>query len=268
MPNISFLLFKSFIPVIYLSSHFDVLEQMSEAATVMSGIDYKMFTEVHFCEVSQIPSPSALTVNRQVHPRTSVFAFGLLLEMWNCRPALTEHRTVCFLLPLLPFYFSQLPLGTPLQLIKFSDLNILKGSKFILPTISKDINQLKKWKYLRNTCLLISWIIIYQVFVFKPPELLLPRSGLVQIKRSAVLLECPKILLASARRGRFSFRVSLSFFPVFPPTLESYNDYILCIISGFFGSHTFQASVILRQTKDWQQVHVGVCMCVGVAFYP
>lgn len=87
---------------------------------------------------------------------------------------------------------------------------------------------------------------LLDICVFKTPELLLPRSELVQIKRSAVLLEHPKTLLAPANRGRFSFRISLSFFPVFPPTLESYNDCILCIISGFFGSHTFQASVILR----------------------
>lgn len=52
---------------------------MSEAAAVMSEIDYKMFTEVHLCKMSQIPSPTALTVNRQVHSRTSLFAFEFLV---------------------------------------------------------------------------------------------------------------------------------------------------------------------------------------------
>lgn len=37
---------------------------------------------------------------------------------------------------------------------------------------------------------------LLDVCVFKTPELLLPSSGLVQIKRSAVLLECPKMLMA------------------------------------------------------------------------
>lgn len=87
---------------------------------------------------------------------------------------------------------------------------------------------------------------LLDVCVFKTPELLLPSSGLVQIKGLAALLECPKTLRACSHRGRFSFRVSLSFFPVFPPTFESHNDCILCIISGLFGSRTFQASVILR----------------------
>lgn len=36
----------------------------------------------------------------------------------------------------LPFLFSQLPLDTPLQLISFSDLNIAKGNKLILPMLS------------------------------------------------------------------------------------------------------------------------------------
>lgn len=68
--------------------------------------------------------------------------------------------------------------------------------------------------------------------------------------------------------GGDSLSESVSVFsPVFPPTLESHNDYILCIISGLFGSHTFQASDF--EIDKGLATSAWVCACVWVLlFFP
>lgn len=102
---------------------------------------------------------------------------------------------------------------------------------------------------------------LLDVCLFKTPELLLPSSGLVQLKRSAVLLVCPKTLMAWAHQGRF-FSESVS---VFSPCFLLYLNLIMTTsyasFQGFLGHTQF------RRVWFWDRQRTGskcmwVCACV------